>query len=100
MSLTADNLPLSEQNRSAGVRKYPISSSPVRQQALRKARASAADLATTADQDVLGIYATIVPLLAYAIVGPSQILVLGPDLALAPLILISNSDDCELDRFG
>ncbi|ORM24964.1 SulP family inorganic anion transporter [Williamsia sp. 1135] len=33
-----------------------------------------------------GLYATIVPLLAYAIVGPSKILVLGPDSSLAPLI--------------
>jgi high affinity sulfate transporter 1 len=34
-----------------------------------------------------GLYATIVPLLAYALFGPSRILVLGPDSALAPLIL-------------
>jgi len=34
-----------------------------------------------------GLYATIVPLLAYALFGPSRILVLGPDLALAPVIL-------------
>ncbi len=33
-----------------------------------------------------GLYATIVPLLAYAVVGPSKILVLGPDSTLAPLI--------------
>ncbi|RVW10286.1 STAS domain-containing protein [Prescottella agglutinans] len=33
-----------------------------------------------------GLYATIVPLLAYALVGPSRILVLGPDSSLAPLI--------------
>lgn len=33
-----------------------------------------------------GLYATIVPLLAYAAVGPSKILVLGPDSSLAPLI--------------
>jgi high affinity sulfate transporter 1 len=33
-----------------------------------------------------GLYATIVPLLAYAIFGPSRILVLGPDSSLAPLI--------------
>lgn len=33
-----------------------------------------------------GLYATIVPLLAYALVGPSNILVLGPDSSLAPLI--------------
>jgi high affinity sulfate transporter 1 len=34
-----------------------------------------------------GLYATIVPLLAYALFGPSRILVLGPDSALAPMIL-------------
>jgi MFS superfamily sulfate permease-like transporter len=34
-----------------------------------------------------GLYATIVPLLAYAIFGPSRILVLGPDSALAAVIL-------------
>src|SRR3954464_14422933 len=33
-----------------------------------------------------GLYATIVPLLAYAIFGPSRILVLGPDSSLAPII--------------
>ncbi|SDU52734.1 SulP family inorganic anion transporter [Gordonia westfalica] len=33
-----------------------------------------------------GLWATIVPLLAYAVVGPSKILVLGPDSSLAPLI--------------
>ncbi|MEZ2354610.1 SulP family inorganic anion transporter [Caballeronia sp. RCC_10] len=36
---------------------------------------------------VCGLYATIVPLLAYAIFGPSRILVLGPDSALAAPIL-------------
>src|SRR6516225_957813 len=36
---------------------------------------------------ICGLYATIVPLLAYAIFGPSRILVLGPDSSLAPLIL-------------
>jgi high affinity sulfate transporter 1 len=35
---------------------------------------------------VTGLYATIVPLIAYAIFGPSRILVLGPDSALAPLV--------------
>ncbi len=35
---------------------------------------------------IYGLYATIVPLLAYAIFGPSRILVLGPDSALAGLI--------------
>src|SRR6187455_44104 len=34
-----------------------------------------------------GLYATIVPLLVYAIFGPSRILVLGPDSALAAVIL-------------
>ncbi|MBS9371487.1 SulP family inorganic anion transporter [Rhodococcus sp. B50] len=33
-----------------------------------------------------GLYATVVPMLVYASVGPSRILVLGPDSALAPLI--------------
>jgi high affinity sulfate transporter 1 len=37
-------------------------------------------------QAIYGLYATIVPLLAYAIFGPSRILVLGPDSALAGLI--------------
>jgi len=36
---------------------------------------------------IYGLYATIVPLLAYAIFGPSKILVLGPDSSLAALIL-------------
>ena len=36
---------------------------------------------------VFGLYATIVPLLAYAVFGPSRILVLGPDSALAAPIL-------------
>ena len=34
-----------------------------------------------------GLYATIVPLLAYALFGPSRILVLSPDSALAAVIL-------------
>jgi high affinity sulfate transporter 1 len=34
-----------------------------------------------------GLYATIVPLLIYAVFGPSRILVLGPDSALAGVIL-------------
>src|SRR5690349_4156713 len=34
-----------------------------------------------------GLYATIVPLLIYALFGPSRILVLGPDSALAAVIL-------------
>jgi high affinity sulfate transporter 1 len=35
---------------------------------------------------IYGLYATIVPLVLYAIFGPSRILVLGPDSSLAPLI--------------
>ena len=36
---------------------------------------------------IYGLYATIVPLLFYALFGPSRILVLGPDSSLAPIIL-------------
>jgi len=36
---------------------------------------------------VNGLYATIIPLLAYALFGPSRILVLGPDSALAAPVL-------------
>lgn len=35
---------------------------------------------------IYGLYATIIPLLAYALFGPSRILVLGPDSALTALI--------------
>jgi len=35
---------------------------------------------------VTGLYTTVLALLAYAVFGPSRILVLGPDSALAPLI--------------
>jgi high affinity sulfate transporter 1 len=35
---------------------------------------------------IYGLYATIIPLVVYALVGPSRILVLGPDSSLAPLI--------------
>jgi high affinity sulfate transporter 1 len=35
---------------------------------------------------VTGLFATIVGLLAYALVGPSRILVIGPDSSLAPII--------------
>jgi len=38
-----------------------------------------------------GLYATIIPLLVYAFVGPSRILVLGPDSALAPIPLLRSS---------
>jgi len=36
---------------------------------------------------IYGLYATIVPLLIYAVFGPSRILVLGPDSALAAVLL-------------
>ena len=36
---------------------------------------------------ICGLYATIVPLLAYALFGPSRILVLGPNSSLAAVIL-------------
>ncbi len=36
---------------------------------------------------IYGLYATIIPLLAYAIFGPSRIMVLGPDSSLAAIIL-------------
>ena len=35
---------------------------------------------------IIGLYATILPLFAYALLGPSRILVLGPDSALLPII--------------
>jgi len=35
---------------------------------------------------VTGLYATVVPLLVYAAVGPSRTLILGPDSSLAPII--------------
>src|SRR6476661_2900433 len=36
---------------------------------------------------IYGLYATIIPLLAYAFFGPSRIMVLGPDSSLAAIIL-------------
>ncbi|MGA9160747.1 MAG: SulP family inorganic anion transporter [Actinomycetota bacterium] len=36
-----------------------------------------------------GLYATIVPLLVYALFGPSRIMVLGPDSSLAPMIAVT-----------
>lgn len=36
---------------------------------------------------IYGLYATIVPLLVYAVLGPSRIMVLGPDSSLAAVIL-------------
>jgi high affinity sulfate transporter 1 len=35
---------------------------------------------------VMGIYATLVPLLVYALAGPSRIMIVGPDSAVSPLI--------------
>ena len=35
---------------------------------------------------IVGLYASIVPLLAYAALGPSRILVLGPDSSLLPIV--------------
>ena len=35
---------------------------------------------------ITGLYTTVVCLLAYALVGPSPVLVLGPDSALGPMI--------------
>ena len=40
---------------------------------------------------VNGLYATIVASLAYALVGPSRVLVIGPDSAIAPLISMPSS---------
>src|SRR5213076_1775573 len=36
---------------------------------------------------IYGLYATIIPLLAYALFGPSRIMVLGPNSSLAAVIL-------------
>lgn len=35
---------------------------------------------------VAGLYATLIPLLVYAVVGPSRILVMAPDSAIAPMV--------------
>lgn len=35
---------------------------------------------------IVGLYASIVPLLAYGLLGPSRILVLGPDSSLVPIV--------------
>ena len=35
---------------------------------------------------ITGLYATIVPLVAYAVFGPSRVMVLGPDSSLAAVI--------------
>ncbi len=49
---------------------------------------------------VTGLYATMIPLIAYAVFGPSRILILGPDSALAPVVAaaiipIAGSDQSE-----
>jgi MFS superfamily sulfate permease-like transporter len=54
---------------------------------------------------IYGLYATIVPLLAYALFGPSRILVLGPDSSLAAVILgvvgpLSGGDIGSADDFS
>ncbi|HEX5154195.1 MAG TPA: sulfate permease [Parafilimonas sp.] len=36
---------------------------------------------------IYGLYATVIPLILYALFGPSRIMVLGPDSSLAPIIL-------------
>ena len=41
---------------------------------------------------ITGLYAPIVPLLVYAVLGPSRILVLGPDSSLAPIIAATAAD--------
>src|SRR6266478_8854870 len=46
-----------------------------------------ADALASGVPGIYGLYATIVPLIAYALFGPSRIMVLGPDSSLAPLIL-------------
>ena len=38
---------------------------------------------------VTGLYATLVPLLVYFLLGPSRILVLGPDSAVCPLVALA-----------
>ena len=35
---------------------------------------------------VTGLYATLVPLIVYFLLGPSRILILGPDSAVSPLV--------------
>jgi len=38
---------------------------------------------------IYGLYATIAPLVAYALFGPSRLLVLGPDSSLSPMIAVA-----------
>jgi len=49
---------------------------------------------------ITGLYATIIPLLAYAVFGPSRILILGPDSALAAVIfgVVSPFSDSDPQR--
>ncbi len=35
---------------------------------------------------VTGLYASVIPLLAYAVFGPSRVLIVGPDSSLVPMI--------------
>jgi MFS superfamily sulfate permease-like transporter len=52
---------------------------------------------------IYGLYATIVPLLAYALFGPSRILVLGPDSSLAAMMAVVSGIVCivpSLARLG
>lgn len=46
---------------------------------------------------IVGLYATIVPLLVYAVVGPSRLLMLGPDSALVPLVLVALAPFAAMD---
>ena len=48
---------------------------------------ASANAVATGVPGIYGLYATIVPLIAYALFGPSRILVLGPDSSLAAVIL-------------
>src|SRR4051812_24038663 len=41
---------------------------------------------------ICGLYATIVPLLAYALFGPSRLMVLGPDSSLAVVAPLAGGD--------
>jgi high affinity sulfate transporter 1 len=38
---------------------------------------------------ITGLYATIIPLLVYAVMGPSRVLLLGPDSSLVPLVVVA-----------
>ena len=49
---------------------------------------------------IYGLYATIVPLLVYALLGPSRIMVLGPDSTLAASVVVKKraSTSCLLKQ--